>query len=221
MGVMGSYSLTQNLELGTDLMRQYNLNDDTKRDLAELKNTYRDKRYDLTLGLRHVQDTLANGDTFASEQLMARGAVRLLDDKLTLKVHRDQSVGGNKNADFPTRTMLGADYKLNDKVMLFASHEMLDGKTVETDISRIGMKSTPWQGGQINSTIEQQHTKNGTRVFSVMGLQQTWQVNEKWSLSTGLDRSDTIKKASYTLNRNTFSAGSEGDYTAVNFSAGF
>ncbi|MCX7991871.1 MAG: hypothetical protein N2999_07560, partial [Proteobacteria bacterium] len=41
------------------------------------------------------------------------------------------------------------------------------------------------------------------------------------SLTAGLDRSDTIKKSSYTLNGNTFSAGSEGDYTAVNFGAGF
>ncbi len=221
MGLTTNYYLTQNLDLGTEILRQYNLTDNNRRDLAEIITTYNSKKYELKLGLRHAEDTLANGDRLYSDQLMAGGAVRLLDEKLTLKVHREQSVDGNKNVDFPTRTKFGADYRLNQKVVFFAEHEILDGKNVETEMSRIGMKSNLWQGGQLNSTIEQQHSENGTRIFSVMGLQQTWQLNEKWSLTGGLDRSDTIKKATYTVNGNTFSAGSEGDFTAVNLGVGY
>jgi len=222
LGATGRYSLTQSFDISTDLMRQYNLTDDTKRDVAEFKTNYRDKKYEAYGGLRHAQDTMANGDTFTSEQLLAGGSVRLLEDKLTLKVQRDQSVGGNKNIDFPTRTMLGADYIVSQKLSLFASHEILDGAFAETTMTRVGMKSLPWKGGQLTSSLEQQHTENGVRVFSVMGLQQLWEVSEKWSLTAGLDRTDTIKKpGAYTLNGNVASPSTDPDFTAVNFGAGY
>jgi uncharacterized repeat protein (TIGR01451 family) len=222
LGASGRYLLTQSLDISTELMRQYNLADDTRRDVAELKTNYRDKKYEVFGGLRHAQDTMANGDTFTSEQLLAGGSVRLLEDKLTLKVQRDQSVGGNKNIDFPTRTMFGADYAVSQTLLVFASHEMLDGTFAETTMTRIGMKSLPWKGGQLTSSLGQQHTENGTRVFSVMGLQQLWEISEKWSLTAGLDRTDTIKKpGAYTFNGNVASPSTEPDFTAVNFGAGY
>jgi len=38
-----------------------------------------------------------------------------------------------------------------------------------------------------------QYSENGARVFANLGLNQTWQLNKKWSLDGGLDHSRTVK----------------------------
>lgn len=221
MGVTGTYSLTRAVDLSIDLFRQYNLIDDIRRDLIEFKTTYKTQKYDFYTGLRYSEDILSNGKNYVSEQLLFGGLIRVLDNKLTIKIQRDQSFGNNKNADFPTRTMFGADYILSERLTVFAIHEILEGETFESNVSRIGMKSSLWKGNQINTSLEQQISENGTRIFSVMGLQQAWKVSEKWNFSAGLDRSYTIKKPEYRFNDRAYSPGAENDFTAVNFGVGY
>lgn len=55
-------------------------------------------------------------------------------------------------------------------------------------MTRIGLMSSPWSGGQLSFSLEQQSSENVTRVFSVTGLQQAWQISKKWSIDAGLDR---------------------------------
>jgi hypothetical protein len=64
-------------------------------------------------------------------------------------------------------------------------------------------------------------TVYGARLFSVIRLQQTWQITEKWSLDAGLDRSDTIgNQVSPQFNVNVPpTSGSTTDFTAVSAGA--
>jgi hypothetical protein len=52
----------------------------------------------------------------------------------------------------------------------------------------------PWAGAQIGSSMERHYDENGERVLANLGLVQTWKINEHWSMSGGLDRSQTLSQ---------------------------
>jgi hypothetical protein len=83
------------------------------------------------------------------------------------------------------------------------------------------MRSTPWKGAALSSSIERQFNENDERVFANIGLKQTWQINDAWKVDAGLDRSHTLLKAShYRFNTNVppASGGTE-NFTAVSSGA--
>jgi len=176
-----------------------------------------EKGYSLHAGARHAQDTFDSGDVNNSEQLTTGGSLNLLDNSLVLRLEHDQSLfSNNENADYPTRTTIGADYKLNETAALFVAQEFTQGAMEDTETTRIGMKASPWNGGQISSSLEQQYTENGARGFAVNGLKQTWQVTKKWSVDAGLDRSSTLKHpGNDSFNTNVPAASGGSDFTAV------
>jgi len=193
LGLDGAYRVNEKLSIKGDAYRQYNLSVDAVRDMAEAWVQYAEKKYDLHGGLRHAADDLGNGDVNSSDQITAGGGLRLMEDRLALKLDHDQSLLRNTNSDFPTRTTLGADYKLNDTATLFVAQEFTRGENEDTETTRIGMKASPWSGGQIISSMEQQYNENGARVFAVAGLKQAYKINKKWSVDGGMDRSFTMK----------------------------
>lgn len=222
-GLEGIYRLTESFSFSASLNRQTNLALSTERDVAEGKVSYTDKRYSTYLGLLHADDRLADRSSMSSGQITAGGKLLTLKERLTLSVDHAQSVWGNSNVDFPTRTMFGAEYKINAKVTLLGAQEFTWGKTARTNATRLGIRSTPWKGGTVTSTVERQLNENSSRVFSNMGLRQTWQLTDEWKIDAGLDRSQTIsKKASYTVNPAVppASGGAE-DFTAVSTGANY
>lgn len=223
LGLDGTYRLNENVSVRSEIYRQYNLSTDAQREVAQAQGMYSEKEYEVHGGLRHAQDTMGNGDINTSEQLTTGASYRMLKDTLTLRIDHDQSImSNNSNSDFPTRTTMGADYKLNDTATLFVAHEITQGANADTQTTRIGMKASPWTGGQVSSSIEQQATENGTRVFAVNGLKQTWQVTRKFSLDAGLDRSETLRHpGNSSLNTNVPAASGGTDFTAVSLGAGY
>jgi hypothetical protein len=112
---------------------------------------------------------------------------------------------------------------LNQSATFFADHELTQATQADTATTRIGLRASPWTGGQMSSTMEQQETENGTRLFSTLGLKQTWQLTKAWSLDGGVDRSATIRKSgTYSVNTNVppASGGAE-DFIAVSLGAGY
>lgn len=192
LGFDGTYRVNEKVSVKSDVYRQYNLSADAQRDMAEARVRYAVKKYGLHGGLRHAVDNLGNGDVNRSEQITAGGSLPLMDDRLTLRVDHDQSLMSNTNSDFPTRTTLGADYKLNDTATLFAAQEFTQGENEDTQTTRIGMKASPWSGGQISSSMGQQYGENGSRLFAAAGLKQAYKINSKWSVDAGVDRSSTV-----------------------------
>jgi uncharacterized repeat protein (TIGR01451 family) len=224
IGVSGSYQLTEKINFMGDVFRNYNLGTDGVRDVADLQALLNENDYSLHTGVRHAQDNLGHGEVNSSEQLTVGGAYNLLDDKLIVRADHDQSLGGsNENSDYPTRTILGADYRLGESATLFVAQEFTFGELENSQTSRLGLKGSPWEGGQLSSTVERQYTESGARVFSVTGLQQTWQVTKKWTVDAGLDRSDTIHKPGNTpFNANVPAAsGSTTDFMAISAGAGY
>jgi len=223
IGVDGTYRWTDDISLLTTAFRQYTLATDAYRDMAELQANLTEKGYSLHAGLRHAQDNLGAGDSNTSEQFTGGVNFNLLGDHLILRAEHDQSLqNSNSNPDFPTRTLLGADYKFNESATVFIAEEFSQGKNENTELTRIGLRTSPWSGGQLSSSLEQQATENGTRVFSVSGLKQTWQISKKWSVDGGLDRSSTIKEPGNTpINTNVPAAAGTTDFTAMSGGASY
>jgi len=222
-GAEGAYRFNPQWSLAGEAWHEDNLGTDAKRDVATAEALYRAERYGLSAGVREARDKLEDGDKQISRQMLMGGDVKLFD-KLTLRATHEQSLGGNdQNADFPTRTMIGADYRLTQSVSLFAEQEFTWGDQEDTEGTRVGIKATPWQGGEVSSSVEQQIDENGQRVFALFGLGQSWQVSQQWSIDASLDRSYTIKHpGNDRLNVNVPQAsGSDDDFTAVSVGAAF
>jgi uncharacterized repeat protein (TIGR01451 family) len=220
-GLEGLYRLNESFSSSASFYRQTNLALSTERDVAEGKVTYATKKHSTSLGLLHAEDRLADGSSMSSGQITAGAKLLTLNDRLTLSVDHAQSVWGNSNVDFPTRTMYGTEYKINEKVTLLGAQEFTQGKTANTNATRLGVRSTPWKGGTFTSTVERQLNENSSRLFGSMGLRQTWQLTDEWKVDAGLDRSQTIiKKTSYSINPAVppASGGAE-DFTAVSTGA--
>jgi len=217
IGLAGAYRLDEKISINTDVFRQYNLGTNAVRDMAQAQAKYNENKYEVHGGFRHAEDKFDNGDVNNSEQIIAGGSYRMLNDRIVLRLDHNQSIfGSNENADYPTRTIIGADYNLNKTATLFAAQEFTQGENADTETTRIGIKSSPWTGGEIGSTVEQQYTENGARVFSVIGLKQAWQVSKKLSIDTSLDRSKTLKHQDNSQFNTNVPASSGGtDFTAV------
>ena len=73
------------------------------------------KHYSAYVGVLHANDNLDDGSNHESNQLTLGGKVLTLYERLTLTMDHAQSIGSNDNTDFPTRTILGAEYNGDQK----------------------------------------------------------------------------------------------------------
>jgi uncharacterized repeat protein (TIGR01451 family) len=223
-----NYRINKPWTVSGEVFEQNSLSTGAVRDMAEVRSNYVVGRYTLTAGLRQAIDTLSTdetqtvGETQRSDQLFA-GVKAQVTDKTAVRIDRDQSIGANDNVDYPTKTTVGADYKLNEKSTIFADEEWTQGSTTDTATTRIGIRTSPWTGGQIGSTMEQQSTENGVRLFATTGLKQSWQITKQWSLDGSLDRSQTLRSTatSSTSTDDSSTSTSSEDFTAISLGVGF
>jgi uncharacterized repeat protein (TIGR01451 family) len=225
IGAEARLQVSDPLEISGELYRNFNLATNAERDLGEARVAYHRPVYDLYSGLRLAEDRFTNGDSDRSTQLLLGGSRRFLDNRLQTRLSHEQSLWGNDaSADFPTRTTVGADYKLTAAATLFAEHEITQGAQADSQSTRAGVKATPWQGGQVGSSLGREFTENGQRVFANLGLTQTWRLNERWSVDGGFDRSQTVQSdtAQPPFNANVpTAAGAEEDFTSISLGAGY
>jgi hypothetical protein len=63
-------------------------------------------------------------------------------------------------------------------------------------MTRVGVRSTPWSGSQLQSSMNREIGEYGPRVFANVGLTQAFTIGEAWAMDFGVDRSDTLTDAS-------------------------
>ena len=107
------------------------------------------------------------------------GSLDVLRDRVTLRALTEQSLGGPAaSLDFPERTALGLDYHLSGATTLFAEVEDAEGELIDSTMTRVGVRSTPWSGSQLQSSVNREFGEYGPRVFANVGLTQSFQVGE-------------------------------------------
>gem|GEM_PF-1933037 len=190
-GADGSVQLAPGQTVNAELYRQEQLGNGAQRDVASVQGQLAGEHTDLRGGLRHVTDLDGSGNSIQTNQVTA-GISHRATDKLTLVADRDQGLGSANDADFPTRTALGLDYLLGDATTLTARQEWTQAGGSGTEASRIGIRTTPWSGGQLSSDVQRTFADGGERMVAAAGLKQTWTLTETIALDAGLDHSRTL-----------------------------
>jgi len=222
-GAEGAYKLGESTILGGQAYRQYSLAAGTVRDFVEGQASYGNKQYSTRAGLRYANDRLTDGSNHSSLLGTLGGSWKTLNQRLTLRADHEQALfKKDDNADFPTRTVLGADFQASKELLIFAQQELSYGAAADTNTTRVGVKATPWSGGTVSSAVVNDSNENGDRTFANVGLAQKWQLTPSWTVDGGLDRNQTIrKKAGYQLNANVPPASGGEDFSAVSLGANF
>lgn len=218
VGIDGKYSVSKETSLQGDIFRQTNLLTEAYRDYGAIKAIYVKNKHSISAGLRDVTDNFADGSSYNSRHLDFGGKLSLLGDGLNVRYQREQAlIGRNENHDYPSRTVIGADYKLSGKTSLFIDEEFTDGGAVDSESTRVGFKATPWSGGDWSSSLDRRFSENGTRIFSNLGLKQTVRINDRWKLDGGINRVETLKdETSKSITVNVPAAsGAREDFTAL------
>ena len=192
-GFDGRVRMNERMDVAGEVFQQDNLASDARRQVAQAELRYQGDNRTFGVGLRSARDEDAAGATMSSNHATARTSWQTFNDRLTMRASTELSFGGaNDNIDYPARSVLGLDYHFNESLSAFGEYEFGDGEQIETKMTRVGLRASPWQRAQFNSTLNQQLTEYGPRVFANVGLAQGWQVNERWAMDLGIDQSDTI-----------------------------
>jgi uncharacterized repeat protein (TIGR01451 family) len=222
-GAEGAYKLSESSALSAQAYRQYNLTGGTVRDFAEALGSYTDKQFSARAGVSYANDALADGSNHTSLLGRLGGSWKSPGQRLTLRADHEQALFGlDGNTDFPTRTILGADYQISKEITATAQDEMTYGAAANTNTIRVGLKATPWSGGTISTSVGNDSRENSDRTFATVGLAQKYQLTPAWTVDGALERSQTIsQKAGYTLNANVPPASGGEDFTAISAGANY
>lgn len=217
IGADARYHRTDRLDYTAQAFRQTDLQTDAERDVVEAGVAYDTGVRGATAGVRVASDTYTTGTDNTSGQLLLGAHQALLDRRLNLRIDHHHSVIDNDNPDYPTRTVLGADYLLNPSTSLFLEQELTFGAAEDTRGTRIGMMARPWTGATLNTALEQRLGEYGPRLLANAGLQQAWQVTDHWSMAVGIDSSRTIREPGNAPFSTALppASGSSEDFTAV------
>jgi uncharacterized repeat protein (TIGR01451 family) len=193
-GADGRYRLGEHYLVEGEAWRQTMLASGAERDAVAVAVRRESADHALGAGMRHVADSgLANGDT-ESQVGYVSGRVDLLDDRVTLRATQEAALGGHDSSvDYPARSLVGIDYHWRPGSTLFAEYEHAEGANLDVDMTRVGLRTSPWARAQLQSSMTQEATEYGPRVFANLGLTQGWQVSERWGVDLGVDQSQTIR----------------------------
>jgi uncharacterized repeat protein (TIGR01451 family) len=217
-GLDVAYDLTGRTTVTGAVLDQVNMDTDAERDVYEAGIEYSGKQVSYDLGFRQASDVDSTGVKEDSSQVTAGAEWVSSDSRLVLDASHDQSLGDNDNTDYPTRTLLGAEYRLTDKASLYAEQEFTSGESITTSASRAGLKARPWAGAEATGDVVSETMENGQRLYASLGLTQDWQVTESWRLSASAERAETMDEPavpSEPLNPDAPPASGGEDYTAV------
>lgn len=197
----GNYNLNKSWALTSSLDRQ---NGQTANSMKlEAGSQYNMDKGSVRFGARHTRSDSqtanetsdANGHS-QSDQLYL-GANRRLSDKLSVHGETSQNVGSDRDVYSPASSRAGLDYALTRNTNLFANQTWAgQGAAGYYRMTEIGVNARHGKGTKISSSVAQQETEYGPRVYSTSGLSQDWRIDEHWSASAGMSRSQTIRHPS-------------------------
>jgi hypothetical protein len=193
VGVDGRVLLSQELSFVGSVWQDESLIDAARRRAAQGQLVLTRQRTDLRIGLVHFNDRLVNGGHASSTVLEAGATQRLFDSKLELSAGTAVALGKAESLDLPARHRLGVRYAITQDVRLVGTYEIADGETLNSRQLRGGIEVSPWQGGQVVTTLGQESIgERGTRSFAAFGLTQTLQVSPALTIDATIDGNRTL-----------------------------
>ena len=193
LGVDARVEVRDSISVEGEAGWQQNLETGDIRNLVRAQMRYDRKSFSGTFGLTHAEDKFEDDEVRSSDLAEMGVSKRILDSKMTLRATGSTSLSGDtENSDFPSRFVVGADYSIMSGVDLVAEYEEASGSGIDATMSRLGVKATPWNRGQINTFLTNEVTEFGPRLFANVGLIQGFQLNERWVVDVGIDQANTL-----------------------------
>ncbi len=172
---------------------QQNLQTEDIRNVARAKLRYEMNAFNASVGVSHAEDKFDDGDTRTSDLAEFNLSKKIFDGKFNLRAGGSTKINREaENLDYPTRVVLGADYRVRTGIDLIAEYEDARGRDIKATMTRLGIRATPWSRAQINTSLTNEISEFGPRLFANVGLIQGFQLNEQWSFDLGLDQSNTL-----------------------------
>jgi uncharacterized repeat protein (TIGR01451 family) len=219
IGIDARGALTELWTARGETFRQTNLATGADRELASAEARRETDDATASVGVKRVVDDLPQSGIQESALLSLGGSLDVLRDRVTLRALTEQSLGSPAaSLDFPERTAVGLDYHLSGATTLFAEVEDAEGELIDSTMTRVGVRSTPWSGSQLQSSMNREFGEYGPRVFANVGLTQAFTVGDAWAMDFGVDRSDTLTDVDaerFNPNVPLVSGAMGGDFTAT------
>ena len=193
-GINGRLRISENIHGDAEVVHQENLDTGLVRDLANVSVNAAIGGFSADFGVVAARDETVNGET--RESTLARIALgqRVLDDRVTLRVSAEMPLDDQDSVtDYPTRMLTGVDIAVGRTATAYIEHEMADGDALASDMTRVGLRAQPWQRARFDTTLTQELSEFGPRLFATVGAVQGWQVSERWTFDIGVDQSNTMQ----------------------------
>lgn len=194
VGAEARHKLADNLQLQGEAYRQQDLAGGGRRDVAEGRAQWSDTQgLTVNAGARVASETDNAGNVSEARQLTGGAAYEMMERKLVLRASTDLDVGSRGTANFPSRLVLGVDYRLTPETTLIAQHEIARGELLRANTTRIGLRTQLWKGGELQLGAGNQQAGDAMRTYANMGLVQKLKISEHWSADFGVDRVQTLR----------------------------
>ncbi|MGI9236426.1 MAG: OmpA family protein [Woeseiaceae bacterium] len=172
---------------------QQNLQSDAIRNVARGLIRYDRDNFTARFGLSHAEDEFEDGETNTSDLVELGLSKKVFDNKINLRIDGSTAIGEDaENTDYPSQVVVGADYRVGDGLDLVAEYEDAQGKNLDAQTTRLGVRATPWSRAQVNSFLTNETSEFGPRLFANVGLIQGFQLNDNWIFDVGVDHSETL-----------------------------
>lgn len=187
--------LWPNLHLKGQLYRLENSTLNASRTLGEAQGELTVGATTLRAGLRQVRDELDADREQRSDQITAGISQALFAGRVILRADQESNLNqGDHSLDFPDLTRIGVDYHLTDRTTLYAEQEFRNGSLLDSRSSRLGIKATPWNGGEIYSGLTRASGTLGDSTSANLAAHQRWQLTKAWSVDVGGEESKVLSR---------------------------
>ncbi len=177
-GVESEYRFNDALMVRAQAFRQETMEQGDQRDAVGVEGRYAQGATVYCTALQSVRETAVSGEDLSSDLLGLGVARSFFDGRLGMRVDSDVNLrGGAGSASYPDRTVVGAEYTLDDAITLLLEQELSSGGYGDARQTRVGVRTRPWTGHHMESWVGQEMTENGPRLFANTGLVQQWQVS--------------------------------------------
>lgn len=193
------FKLAERFGVRTQAYHLESMTGDTERDHGSAELVYQGSRGGVSAGVAHTRDQRAQGDEESTTALVGVNR-NFFNQRLLVEARAETALGQSadnaQSIDYPQRYLFGVSYRLTEATDLFVQHEITDGDEINTNTTRAGMRTRPWRGAALSTSVSQTVDEFGPRSFAVLGLQQGLIIDENWSMDVSLDRSQTIEDVS-------------------------
>jgi uncharacterized repeat protein (TIGR01451 family) len=191
-GINATVYISDQDQLEIDSLYQTQISTGFDKQLASAKLTHKvTDSSSINAGLSSSMQESSDGINFVDELSIGASAPVLSQDfRLNITATTDITERSQEN----DRIKLGAEYRWVDSLTTFADYERsFNANNLER--SSIGLRTQPWQGGQLEQSLVQETQNDGYRLYSESGLSHDWKVDEHWLVSFGFNQSKNLKQA--------------------------